>query len=57
MTAARRGGWPGPRKVQVDVRFDPSQLAQVDAYAAQQGVKRGEAVRRLVDLGLKAAVG
>jgi hypothetical protein len=56
MTTARRGGWPGPRKIQVVVPFDPAQLAQVEAWAEQQGVKRAEAVRLLVARGLAAGL-
>lgn len=36
---------------QVQVRFKPDDMAIVDAYAAQHGVSRPEAIRRLVRAG------
>lgn len=37
-------------------RFDPSTVALIDAWAAKAGddISRSEAIRRLVELGLKA---
>lgn len=52
MTAERRGGWPGPRKVQRTVDFPPDQLATIEAYAERHGIKFAEAVRRLIAAGL-----
>jgi hypothetical protein len=52
VTATRRGGWPGPRKIEVNITMPPDQLARVEAYAAEHGVNRSEALRRLVDAGL-----
>lgn len=53
MTAARRGGWPGPRKTQVVVPFPPDQLARIEAYAQRQGIKRAEAIRRASAVGIE----
>lgn len=51
----RRGGWPGPRKVQTGpVRQSAEQVAQVQAYAERESVTYAEAIRRLVDAGLAA---
>ena len=36
------------------VRLPETMLATVDAWAASQDVSRSEAIRRLVELGLKA---
>lgn len=47
------GGRPGVGP-KVEVRLPPEELAQVDAYAEQDGVKRAEELRRLVSLGLAA---
>lgn len=48
----RRGGWPGPRKPTLDVRFDPDLLARVTAYAERHGITKGEGVRRAVAVGM-----
>jgi hypothetical protein len=48
----RRGGWPGPRKVEINVTMPPDQLRQVEAYANAHGINRSEAIRRLVAAGL-----
>lgn len=37
----------------INVRLGTDLLAQVDTYAADQGIKRAEAVRRLVRRGLR----
>lgn len=55
--AERRGGWPGPRKVQRTIDWPPEQYAAIGAYAKQHGIKFAEAVRRLVAAGLAAAPG
>ena len=52
MTAERRGGWPGPRKIQKVVPQHPDQVVQVQAYADANGITYAEAMRRLVDFGL-----
>lgn len=54
MTFPRRGGWPGPRKVEVNITMPPDQLAAVEKYATERGVNRSEAIRRLIDVGLAA---
>lgn len=54
--APRRGGWPGPRKVEVNVTLPPDQLAAIEAYAAEHGVNRSEAIRQLIDAGRTAEV-
>lgn len=55
MTATRRGGWPGPRKVQKVVPQDAEQVEQVQAWADREGVTYAEAMRRLVAAGLAAS--
>ena len=52
MTAERRGGWPGPRKIQKVTPQPPVQVERVQAYADAEGVTYAEAMRRLVDAGL-----
>ena len=52
MTAERRGGWPGPRKVRKVVPQHPDQVLAVQEYADGEGVTYSEAMRRLVDAGL-----
>lgn len=39
----------------INVRLGDELLAQVDAYAESEGIKRAEAVRRLVERGLRRA--
>ena len=53
MTGERRGGWPGPRKIQKVVPQHPDQVAAVQAYADREGINYAEAMRRLVDAGLR----
>jgi hypothetical protein len=36
---------------QVQVRFHPDDMAIVDAYAAEHGISRPEAIRRLIRAG------
>lgn len=52
----RRGPAPTGIGVQVVVRMQPDPLAALDKWAARQGDQptRAEAIRRLVELGLKA---
>ena len=38
----------------VDVRIAPDALARVDAFAAEAGITRAEAIRSLIDAGLAA---
>jgi Ribbon-helix-helix protein, copG family len=38
----------------IPARLEPDTLAGVDKWAASNGVSRSEALRRLVELGLKA---
>jgi hypothetical protein len=38
----------------VGARFPPELTAAVDAWAAKVGTSRADAIRRLVELGLKA---
>lgn len=39
----------------INVRLGDDLLTQVDAWAAEQGIKRAEAVRQLVQRGLRRA--
>jgi hypothetical protein len=52
----KRGPPPTGKGVQVVVRMQPTPLAALDAWATKQKPKpsRPEAIRRLVELGLKA---
>jgi hypothetical protein len=52
----KRGPAPTGKGVQVVVRMQPDPLAALDAWVAQQKDEptRAEAIRRLVELGLKA---
>jgi hypothetical protein len=52
----KRGPAPTGKGVQVVVRMQPAPLSALDAWAANQkdGPTRAEAIRRLVELGLKA---
>lgn len=52
MPAERRGGWPGPRKPSLDVRFDPDLLARITTYADRYELTRGEVVRRATAIGM-----
>jgi hypothetical protein len=52
----RRGPAPTGKGEQVVVRWQPNPLAALDAWVAKQkepGLTRAEAIRRLVELGLK----
>jgi hypothetical protein len=51
----RRGPAPTGKGVQVVVRMQPDPLSTLDKWAAKQADKpsRPEAIRRLVELGLK----
>ncbi len=52
----KRGPAPTGKGVQVVVRMQPAPLSALDGWAAKQNDKptRAEAIRRLVELGLKA---
>jgi hypothetical protein len=52
----KRGPAPTGKGVQVVVRMQPTPLAALDGWLAKQDDKpsRAEAIRRLVELGLKA---
>ena len=52
----KRGPAPTGKGVQVVVRLQPAPLTALDAWAAKQDDQptRAEAIRRLVELGLKA---
>jgi len=52
----KRGRPPNPegRRLSIPIAFPPEMVAAVDAHAAALGLTRSEAVRRLVDSGLKA---
>lgn len=52
MTVARRGGWPGPRKIRRVVPQHPDQVAAVQTYADRHGINYAEAMRQLIDAGL-----
>ena len=51
----KRGPAPTGKGVQVVVRMQPAPLSDLDGWAASQNDKptRAEAIRRLVELGLK----
>ena len=50
-----RGRPPGTQyRETIPVRLTPESTAAIDKWAEQQAVSRSEAIRRLVDLGLKA---
>jgi hypothetical protein len=52
----RRGPAPTGKGVQVVVRLQPDPLAALDKWAAKQSDQptRAEAIRRLIEIGLKA---
>lgn len=55
-TAKRRGRPATGQGTQIQVRLQPDLLLLVDRYAAEHGdISRPEAIRRLVELGLKAS--
>jgi hypothetical protein len=55
ITQKRRGPAPTGKGTLLGVRLQPPQLAALDAWSNKQGASmtRPEAVRRLVELGLK----
>jgi hypothetical protein len=56
-TKKRRGRPPTTGKgIQVGERWHAPELAEIDSWIATraEGISRGEAIRRLVELGLKA---
>ncbi len=50
----KRGRPATGRDPLVGVRFPVSAIYEIDGYAEGSGVSRSEAIRRLVELGLKA---
>jgi hypothetical protein len=56
ITKKRRGPLPTGKGTLVGVRLQPDLLAPIDAWAAAQDdeLGRAEAIRRLVEIGLKA---
>ena len=50
----RRGPAPTGVGVLIGVRFQPDALARLDKWAASHAPSRPEAIRRLVERGLKA---
>ncbi|HQS18797.1 hypothetical protein [Reyranella sp.] len=54
----KRGRPPKPegRRLSIPIAFPPEMVVAVDAYASAADVTRSEAVRRLVELGLKVKV-
>jgi len=54
MTAPRQAGRPEVGRP-VNIRLGDELLAEVDAFAEAEGVKRAEAIRQLVQRGLRRA--
>jgi hypothetical protein len=54
--ASKKRGRPstGGRDPGVHVRLPATMLAAIDAKSVEEGTSRSEAIRRLVELGLKA---
>jgi len=52
----KRGRPATGRDPTLGARFDPATIAAIEAWAAAAGVGRSEAIRQLVDIGLKAKV-
>ncbi|WP_168202952.1 ribbon-helix-helix domain-containing protein [Tardiphaga sp. vice352] len=51
----KRGRPPsGGRDPGIHIRLPETMLAAIDARSAEEGINRSEAVRRLVEIGLKA---
>jgi hypothetical protein len=59
VTKKKRGPAPTGKGLQVGERWHPPELAAIDAWIARSGeeITRGQAIRRLVELGLKAKGG
>jgi hypothetical protein len=49
----RRGRPPTGQNPIIQVRFPPGLIEQVEAWAKRQKIQRSEALRRLVEKGLK----
>lgn len=57
VTRKKRGPPPTGKGIQIGERWHPPELAAIDKWIAANGkMTRGQAVRRLVELGLKANV-
>jgi hypothetical protein len=55
VTKKRRGPAPTGKGVQIGERWHPPELAAIDKWIEKHGkMSRGQAVRRLVEIGLKA---
>lgn len=54
MPKKRRGRPATGKDPQVVVRMPSSLISEVDAWSAANGTVRSEAIRRLVEIGLKA---
>jgi hypothetical protein len=54
VASKRRGRPPTGRDPGIHVRLPKEMLATIDAWSASKAVTRSEAVRRLVEIGLKA---
>jgi hypothetical protein len=52
----KRGPAPTGKGAQIGERWHPPEIAAIDKWIASQGeeMTRGQAIRRLVELGLKA---
>jgi hypothetical protein len=52
----KRGRPPNPegRRLSIPISFHPMMVSALDTFAEKSGITRSEAVRRLVELGLKA---
>ena len=50
----KRGRPPTGKDPQIVARMPAISIASVDAWAVANGITRSEAIRRLVELGLKA---
>lgn len=50
----KKRGRPSVESEQAKARIQQPMLGELDAWAAARGVTRAEAVRRLIELGLKA---
>jgi hypothetical protein len=52
----RRGPAPTGKGIQIGERWHPPEIAAIDKWIASQGeeMTRGQAIRRLVEIGLKA---
>ena len=55
VTKKKRGPRPTGQGIQIGERWHPPEIAAIDKWIASNGtMTRGQAIRRLVELGLKA---